>query len=142
MDEESIDNVIACLIATTNETVEEESWLNKKTSGYRAQKATMTVREKVNKVEEFSKYLMNPLKKRHDVFFRSTMVAFKAIRCWLKLKLSKKAPNNWAERRRRIDNRITKFIRSPRSEASIEEIPDNKEEDNRSEDNIPVVNNI
>ena len=43
LDEESIDNAIACLIATTNETVEEESWLHKETSGYRAQKATMTV---------------------------------------------------------------------------------------------------
>ena len=54
MDEESIDDAIACLIATTDETVEEESWLNNKTSGYRAQKATLTVREKVKKVEEFS----------------------------------------------------------------------------------------
>ena len=102
--------------------------MNKKTSGYKAQKATKTVRDRVNQVEEFSKYLMNPLKKRHDVFFRSTMVAFKAIRCWLKLKLSKKAPKNWAEKRKRIDDRITKFIRNPKSEASIEEIPDEKEE--------------
>ena len=37
LDEESINDAIACLIATTNETVEDESWLNKKTSGYRAQ---------------------------------------------------------------------------------------------------------
>ena len=58
------------------------------------------------------------------------------------MKLSEKAPKNWAERRRRIDDRITKFIRSPKNEASIEEIPDNKEEDIRSEDNILVVNNI
>ena len=47
LDEESIDDAIACLIATTDETVEEESWLNNKTSGYRAQKATLTVHEKV-----------------------------------------------------------------------------------------------
>ena len=86
-------------------------------------------------MEEFSKYLISPLKKRHDVFFRSTMVAFKAIRCWLKLKLSKKAPKNWAEKRKRIDDRITKFIRSPKSEASIEEIPDEKEEDISNVDN-------
>ena len=76
------------------------------------------------------------------MFFRSTMVAFKAIRSWLRLKLSEKAPKSWAERRRGIDDRITKFIRSSKSEASIEEIPDNKEEDIRNEDNIPVVNNI
>ena len=140
MDEESIDNAIAFLVATTDDTVEEESWMNKKTSGYKAQKATKTVRDRVNQVEEFSKYLMNPLKKRHDVFFRSTIVAFKAIRCWLKLKLSKKAPKNWAEKRKRIDDRITKFIKSPKSEASIEEIPDEKEEDISSVYNIPVVN--
>ena len=92
-------------------------------------------------MEEFSKYLMNPLKKRHDVFFRSTMVAFKAIRCWLKMKVSEKALKNWAEKRKRIDDRITKFIRSPKSEASIEEIPDEKEEDISNVYSIPVVNN-
>ena len=36
LDEESIDNAIACLVATTDDTVEEESWMNKKTSGYKA----------------------------------------------------------------------------------------------------------
>ena len=79
--------------------------MNKKTSGYRAQKATKTVRDKVSQVEEFSKQHASPLKKRYDMFFRSTMIAFKAIRCWLKLKLSKEAPKNWAEKRKRIDDR-------------------------------------
>ena len=115
LDEESIDDALACLITTSDNTIEQESWMNKKTSGYRAQKATKTVRDKVSQVEEFSKYLMSPLKKRYDVFFRSNMIAFKAIRCWLKLKLSKKAPKNWAEKRKRIDDRITKLIRSPNS---------------------------
>ena len=78
LDEESIDNAIACLVATTDDTVEKESWMNNKTSGYRAQKATKTVRAKVNQVEEFSKYLISPLRKRYDVFFSSTMVAFGA----------------------------------------------------------------
>ena len=105
LDEESIDDAIACLIATTDERVEEKSWLNNKTSGYRAQKATLTVREKVKKVEEFSHYLISPLRKRHDVFFRSTMVAFKAIQCWLRLKSSDGAPKNWADKRKRIDDK-------------------------------------
>ena len=65
--------------------------MSRKTSGYRAQKATKTVRDKVGQVEEFIKYLISPLRKRYDVFFRSNMVAFKAIQCWLKLKLSKEA---------------------------------------------------
>ena len=99
MDEESIEDAIACLIATTDETVEAESWLNTKTSGYRAQKATQTVREKVKKVEEYSHYLVSPLRRRHDVFFRSTMVVFKAIQCWLRLKPSNKAPKNWDKKR-------------------------------------------
>ena len=81
LDEESIDDAVACLIATDKETIENESWLNKKNSGYRAQKATQTVRERIKKVESFSNYLMSPLRKRYDVFFRSTMIAFKAIRC-------------------------------------------------------------
>ena len=76
---------------------------------------------------------MSPLKKRYDVFFRSNMIAFKAIRCWLKLKLSKEAPKNWAEKRKRIDDRITKLIRSPKREASIEEIPNVKGESKRKQ---------
>ena len=104
LDEESIEDAVACLIATTDETVENESWLNSKSSGYRAQKATQTVREKVRKVELFSNYLMSPLRKRYDVFFRSTMVAFKAIRCWLRVKLSDKAPKDWATKRKEIDD--------------------------------------
>ena len=79
LDEGSIDDAVACLIATDNETVENESWLNKENSGYRAQKATQTVLERVKKVESFSNYLMSPIRKRYDTFFRSTMVAFKAI---------------------------------------------------------------
>ena len=33
LDEESIENAIACLVATTDDTVEKEGWMNKKTSG-------------------------------------------------------------------------------------------------------------
>ena len=33
LDEESIDDAVACLIATNDETIENESWLNKKSSG-------------------------------------------------------------------------------------------------------------
>ena len=32
LDEESIEDAVACLIATTDETVEDESWLNNKRS--------------------------------------------------------------------------------------------------------------
>ena len=71
-----------------------------------------------------------------------TMVAFKAVQCWLRLKLSKRAPKNWAEKRRRIDDRITKLTKSSRREASIEEIPENEEEDSKNEENIPTVNSL
>ena len=43
LNEESIEDAVSCLIATTDETVENESWLDSKRSGYRAQKATQTV---------------------------------------------------------------------------------------------------
>ena len=86
--------------------------MNKKTAGYRAQKATKTVRAKITQVEEFSKYLISPMKKKYDVFFRLTMIAFKAIWCWLKLKISKQAPKNWFDKRKRIDDRITALVRN------------------------------
>ena len=79
LDEETIEDTVTCLLVAENDTVEKESWMNKKTSGYRAQKATKTVRAKVNQVEEFSKYPISPLRKKYDVFFRSTMVAFKLV---------------------------------------------------------------
>ena len=65
---------------------------------------------------------MSPLRRRYDVFFRSTTVAFKAIRCRLRLKISDKAPKNWATKRNEIDERIMKFTRCPKKEATIEEI--------------------
>ena len=81
LEEEDIDDAVACLITMNNDTIENESWLNRKRSGYRAQKATVSVKERISKVEKFSNYLVSPLRKRYDVFFRSTMCAFKAIRC-------------------------------------------------------------
>ena len=90
---------MACLIAADNDTIENESWLSKKSFGYRTQKATLTVRERVKKVELFSSYLMSPLRKRYDVFFRSTMGAFIGIRCWLRAELSNKAHKNWDKKR-------------------------------------------
>ena len=44
LDEGVIDDAVACLIATDNDTIENESWLRKKNSGYRAQKATLMVK--------------------------------------------------------------------------------------------------
>ena len=58
--DDSIDDALACLITTTDKTIEEESWMSQKTSGYRAQKATKTFRDTIGQVEEFSKYLMSP----------------------------------------------------------------------------------
>ena len=72
------------------------------------------------------------------------MVAFKAIRCWLKAKISDKAPKNWASKRKEIDERIMRFIRSPNKEATIEEVDTNEaneddEDDGIMEDNKPVL---
>ena len=60
---------MACLITTTNETIKNESWLGSKRATYRVQKATLTVKEKVSKVEEFSNYLISPMKRRYDIVF-------------------------------------------------------------------------
>ena len=100
------------------------------------------MKERISKVEKFSNYLVSPLRKRYDVFFRSTMCVFKAIRCWLKKDLTKDAPKGWDKKRIEIDERIQSFVRTPKQEAFIEEINGDedpeykkKEEDNRA----PVV---
>ena len=108
---------------TDDETISKESWMNRKTSGYRAQKATSTIRSKVSQVEEFSNYIISPMRKRYDTFFKSTMIAFKALRCWLRLKPSEKAPKRWVERRHKIEDRITALVREPVRSASIVELP-------------------
>ena len=61
------------------------------------------------------------------------MVAFKAIRCWLRMKPSDEAPRNWTTKRREIDERIMNLTRCPNKEATIEEanieeITENEEE--------------
>ena len=134
MDEEEIDDAVACLITTDSDTIENENWLSKKNSGYRAQKAIMTVKDRVSKVEVFSNYLISPLRKRYDVFFRSTMCTFKAIRCWLKTKLTNRAPKNWDKKRKEIDERILRFIRSPKQEATIKEIDMSDASENANSD--------
>ena len=85
---------------------------------------------------------MSPLRKRHDVFFRSTMVAFKAIQCWLLLKLSDEAPRTWAEKRKKIDDKITNLTSGPDKEATIEEISENEEEEYENEDDKPTIKNL
>ena len=54
IEEQTIEDTVACLLISDNDAVTKESWMNKKTSGYRAQKATKTVRAKIAQVEEFS----------------------------------------------------------------------------------------
>ena len=117
-----MEEAVACLIATTNETIENESWLGSKRSTFRVQKATLSVKDRVSKVEEFSNYLISPMRKRYDVVFRSITVTFKAIICWLNLEMSDKAPRNWIKKRQAISERILDLTRCPKKEATIEEI--------------------
>ena len=96
----------------------------KKTSGYRTQRATLSVKEKVGRVDTFSNYLISPLRKRYDTFFKSTMCTLKAIRCWLKLKPTDSVPNGWLNKREKIYNRIEQLDKTSVCEATIEEIDD------------------
>merc|ERR1711893_71503 len=103
---EEIENTEVCLLTFDKEVISDESWMNKKTSGFRTQRATLSVKEKIEKVQEFSKYLVNPLRKRYDVVVKSTMCALKALRCWLRLKPSKSIPKGWLEKRKKIYERL------------------------------------
>merc|ERR1712240_492648 len=102
--EEEIENTEVCLLTYDKEVINNESWMHKKTSGFRTQKATLSVKEKLEKVEEFSEYLISPLRKRYDTVFKSTMCTLKALRCWLKLKPSELIPKGWLEKRQKISH--------------------------------------
>ena len=64
---------------------------------------------------------------------------FKALRCWLKLKISRKAPKNWSEKRKRIDDRITALVRNSVNSASIEELPVESDTEANDIHNYPNV---
>ena len=53
------------------------------------------------------------------------------------MKLSDKAPKNWATKRKEIDERIMRFTRSPNKEATIEEV-DNDEVNENDIDNYII----
>ena len=104
----------------------------------------VTVKEKVQKVEEFSNYLISPMRKRYDLVFRSTAVTFKAINCWLNLELSDRAPRNWKRKRQAISERIINLSRCPKKAATIEEIDPNDPAESetqyvKTEEDIPKV---
>merc|ERR1711872_894846 len=103
---EEIESAEVCLLTYDKEVINNESWMHKKTSGFRTQKATLSVKDKIEKVEEFSEYLISPLRKRYDTVFKSMMCTLKVLRCWLKLKPSDKKPTGWREKRRKICERL------------------------------------
>ena len=71
------------------------------------------------------------------------MVAFKAVQSWLRLKLSDKAPQNWADKRKKIDDRIANLTRGPNKEATIEEVSENEEEEYKIEnDRLTTIKNL
>merc|ERR1711872_120630 len=107
--EEEIDCTEVCLLTFDKEVINDESWMHKKMSGFRTQRPTLSVKEKIEKVDEFSEYLISPLRKRYDTVFKSTMYTLKALRCWLKLKPSKSIPKGWLEKRQKICERLEKL---------------------------------
>ena len=108
---------------SNDEAVHRKHWLNTKTTGYRAQKATSTIRSKLAQVENFSNYLISPIRKGYKAFFGSMMTTFKAIQCWLTMDLTKRAPKGWSGKRLRITNRITAMVRNSGDSATLEELP-------------------
>merc|ERR1712198_581816 len=53
INEEEIENTGVCLLTFTKEIINDESWMHKKMSGFRTQRATLSVKEKIEKVDEF-----------------------------------------------------------------------------------------
>ena len=93
LNEETIESSVACLITSETGTVENEPWLKSKTTGFRQQKATTSIKEKLQKVEDFSDYLVSPMRKNYKIFFGSLMVVFKAIQSWLHQEISEDPPS-------------------------------------------------
>ena len=46
IEEDEIEDTEVCLLTFNNEVINDDSWINRRSSGYRTQKATLTVRKK------------------------------------------------------------------------------------------------
>ena len=120
----SVDLAVPCLITTTDKNAGEELSLKPISSGFRAQKATTSVREKVAKVEIYSNYILSPLKRNYKTYFHTLMTFFKALKSWLTCKASNKAPTGWLQTRQAILTRLEERTKSPfGEEAPKEEVP-------------------
>ena len=104
--------------------------MHKKMSGFRTQRATLSVKEKIEKVDEFSGYLISPLKRKYDTFFKSTMCTLKAVRCWLELKATNSMPKGWLNKRQKIYDRLEKLDNVIGKEATEEKVMKESEKDN------------
>merc|ERR1711872_262181 len=130
INEEEIENTGVCLLTFNKEIINDESWMHKKMSGFRTQKATISVKEKIEKVDEFSGYSISPLKRKYDTFFKATMCTLKAVRCWLKLKATNSMPKGWLDKREKIYNRLEKLDNVIGKEATEEKVMEESEKDN------------
>ena len=101
-------------------------------SGFRTQRATLSVKEKVGKVDQFSRYLISPLQRKYDTVFKATMCTLKAVRSWLKLKVTSSMPNGWLDKREKIYNRLEKLDNTTGYEVTkdkvMKELDENKSE--------------
>merc|ERR1712240_930919 len=122
INEEEIESTEVCLLTFDKEVINDESWMHKKMSGFRTQRATLSVKEKVGKVDQFSRYLISPLKRKYDTFFKSTMCTLKAVRCWLKLKATDSVPKGWLNKRQKIYDRLEKLDNVIGKEATEEKV--------------------
>ena len=62
------------------------------------------------------------------------MCTLKAIRCWLKAKPTDLAPKGWIKKREKINDRIEKFEKISNYEATIEEIDDEENIEQKREE--------
>ena len=116
---ETLEDTLPSLIITTDDVHMEESWLNNKIISYRSQRATLKIKSRIAKMEEFSKYLVSPLRKSYWTFYYTIMICFKALQCWLSLKPTSKAPNGWVNKRNKIMNRMLTSEAQPSMDAPL-----------------------
>ena len=129
INEEEIENTEVCLLTFDRDVINNESWMHKKMSGFRTQRATLSVKEKVGKVDQFSRYLISPLKRKYDTVFKATMCTLKAVRSWLKLKVTSSMPNGWLDKREKIYNRLEKLDNTTGYEVTKDKVTKELDED-------------
>ena len=82
--------------------------IEQKITKYRSLKTTESIKAIIDRLSDYSCYILNSLKKNYKTFIGTMMIVFRVVLCWLKSNPSESSPKEWVMKRTEIINRLFK----------------------------------